>query len=209
MSFSAPFGARAVASGKAAAVDERRTFKRVNLVFLGRFMRANKAEYPCRMQDISPGDASIYSPIEMEIGERVVAQFDQIGTLEGHVARLFDGGFAMAFSMTEHKREKLAATLMHIINKADMPGIEGRRHERLVPANNTQVLKLAEDISVECRVLDVSLSGASLKTVARPPLGTEVKLGNLRCCVVRHHEEGIALQFVDVQNPNALRRYFG
>jgi hypothetical protein len=70
-------------------------------------------------------------------------------------------------------------------------------------------LKLAEGLAVQCRVLDVSLSGASIGTEARPAIGSEVHLGRLRARVMRHHERGIGLQFLDIQDPEALRRYFG
>jgi hypothetical protein len=33
-------------------------------------------------------------------------------------------------------------------------------------------------------------------------------LGKLRARVARHHESGIGVQFIDIQNPAALRRYF-
>ena len=209
MSLTASSNPREIGAPHTRAVADRRTHKRINLDFLGRFMRGNKAEYPCRMRDISVGGTALSSPVDLDMGERVVALFDQLGALEGHVVRTFDGGFAIGFSMTAHKREKLASTLMFLLNKNELPTIEGRRHDRIVPVNNTQLLKLAEDVVIDCRVLDVSLSGASIETVARPPLGTDVRLGNLRGRVVRYHETGIALQFVDVQQPTALRRYFG
>jgi hypothetical protein len=59
------------------------------------------------------------------------------------------------------------------------------------------------------RVLDVSISGASVETEARPAIGAEVVLGKLRARVVRHHVVGLGLEFTDIQNPDALRRYFG
>jgi PilZ domain len=111
--------------------------------------------------------------------------------------------------MTAHKREKLAATLMFLANKSEMPGIESRRHERLAGPTKIQQLTLTEGLSIACDIIDMSLSGASIGTPARPELGTMVKLGNLNARVVRHHDKGIALQFTDVQNPNAIRRYFG
>ena len=58
-------------------------------------------------------------------------------------------------------------------------------------------------------MLDFSLSGASVGTKARPPIGAEVHLGKLRARVMRHHEHGIGLQFLDIQDPEAVRRYFG
>jgi hypothetical protein len=71
------------------------------------------------------------------------------------------------------------------------------------------MLQLSEGITLTCRVLDVSISGASIATPARPVLGTEVMLGKLRARVVRHHPQGFGVQFLDIQNPTALRRYFG
>lgn len=84
-----------------------------------------------------------------------------------------------------------------------------RRHERIAPRNGEQTLQLAEGIVVTCRVLDVSISGASVATPARPGIGTEMMVGKLRARVVRHHPQGFGVQFIDIQNPTALRRYFG
>ena len=39
-------------------------------------------------------------------------------------------------------------------------------------------------------------SGVSLKTDARPPLGEVVLIGQMAGKVVRHHETGIAIEFV-------------
>ncbi len=191
------------------AVADRRRHARVPVTMLGRFMRASKHEFPCKMIDISVGGAAMMSPVEPEMGEKIIAYFDLIGGLEGHVLRLQPGGFAMQFAVTAHKREKLAATLMFLANKHEMPGIESRRHERVVVAGEKKILTLAEGLSIACEVIDMSISGASIATVARPALGAMLKLGNLNAKVVRHHERGIALEFVDVQNPNAIRRYFG
>ena len=191
------------------AVADRRRHARVPVTMLGRFMRASKHEFPCKMIDISVGGAAMMAPVEPAMGEKIVAYFDQIGGLEGNVIRIQPGGFAMQFAITAHKREKLAATLMFLANKHELPGLENRRHERIAAAGDKKILTLTEGLTVACDVIDMSISGASIATVARPELGTMLKLGNLNAKVVRHHERGIALEFVDVQNPNAIRRYFG
>jgi hypothetical protein len=190
-------------------VPDRRRHKRVPLHMLGRFMRENKQEYPCRLRDISVGGAAILAPVEVDLGEHVVAYFDNIGGIEGPVARTFEGGFAFKIRATQHRREKLAAQLTWLANLSEVGGIEERVHERVIPASNMVSLQLAEGIALDCRVLDVSISGASVATSARPEIGTEVTLGKLRARVVRHHPEGIGLRFLDIQNPTALRRYFG
>jgi hypothetical protein len=190
-------------------VPDRRRYKRISVTLLGRFMRENKEEHPCKLVDVSAGGAAITSPVSVPVGERVVAYFDHIGGIEGVVVREFDGGFAFSIAATKHKREKLAAQLTWLANRSELGNDDGRRHERITPKNGEQTLQLAEGIVLTCRVLDVSISGASIATPARPELGTEVMLGKLRARVMRHHPQGFGVQFLDIQNPMALRRYFG
>jgi len=192
-------------------VPDRRRHKRFPIALLGRFMRANKQEFPCRLNDISVGGASVSSPVEVEDGERIVAYFDEIGGLEGVVVRLFEGGFAMKLKVTRHKQEKLAAQLTWLINKDNMNGAVGRRHKRMDVGNKTSTLKSADGTAVPCKVLDVSLSGASIFVAPelRPAIGDEVMFGKLRCKVMRYHDRGIGVQFLDIPDPEALRRYFG
>ena len=188
---------------------DRRRHKRVEVTLLGRFMRANKQEYPCKLIDISVGGAAIMGPVALDMDERVIAYFDNLGGLEGNVVRVFEGGFAIRLIATQHKREKLAAQLTWILNRSEVDGIDERRHERIQPANGSSSLTVTEGLVISCQILDVSISGASIATAARPPIGTEVQLGKLRARVMRHHPQGIGVQFLDIQHPTALRRYFG
>ena len=190
-------------------VPDRRRHKRVAVALLGRFMLANKQEYPCKLVDVSVGGAAMMSPVNVAEGERIVAYFDQLGGLEGTVSRVFEGGFAMALIATQHKREKLAAQLMLIINTEGNAAVGDRRHQRIIPKDPKSNLQLADGAIAACEVLDVSISGASIATPMRPAVGEEVVLGKLRGRVVRHHDRGFAIEFMDIQNPTALRRYFG
>jgi hypothetical protein len=193
--------------GAEPATDKRR-HKRVAITLLGRFMRANRHEYPCRLNNISVGGAAINSPVAVEEGERIVVYFDHIGGLEGSVVRVFEGGFAMQFRTTARKREKLAAQLTWLLNRDVLSGITERRHERGSVADQNKTVLLDTGETVECEVVDVSISGASLRMDMRPPIGSGLMLGRMRGRVVRHHEHGIAVQFVDIQEPEALRRHF-
>jgi len=141
---------------------------------LGRFMRANKQEYPCKLRDISVGGVALMTPVDVEAGERIVAYFDQFGGIEGTVARTFEGGFAIRLTATQHKREKLAAQIMWLINRHELSSAEDRRHERIPIGSKLTSLKLAEGIVVDVRVVDISLSGASISTTARPAGGRVV-----------------------------------
>jgi c-di-GMP-binding flagellar brake protein YcgR len=192
-------------------VPDRRRHRRISVELLGRFMRENKEEHACQLLNISAGGAAIrlMAPATMIIGERVVAFFEHIGGIEGTVAREFDGGFAIKLRATQHKREKLAATLTWLANRSELSGIDERRHERIAPSSGRQRVLLPDGGVIECRVLDISVSGASVGTPARPPIGTEVTLGKLRARVVRHHAHGFGVQFIEDQSQAALRRHFG
>ena len=193
--------------GAQPATDKRR-HKRVAITLLGRFMRANRHEYPCRLNDISVGGAAINSPVAVDEGERIVVYFDHIGGLEGSVVRVFEGGFAMQFRTTARKREKLAAQLTWLINRDVLSDITERRHERGSVADQNKTVLLDTGETVDCEVVDVSISGASLRMDMRPPIGSSLMLGRMRGRVMRHHEHGIGVQFVDIQEPEALRRHF-
>ena len=209
MSLNPASSLRRPAGPTARIAPDRRRHKRHAVTLLGRFMRPNRHEYPCRLVDISVGGVAMMSPVAVEDGERIIAYFDHIGGIEGDVVRTFEGGFALRLTVSKHKREKLAAQIMWLINRHELTGAAERRHERTAVPNKFSTLKLAEGLAVQCRVLDVSLSGASIGTEARPAIGSEVHLGRLRARVMRHHERGIGLQFLDIQDPEALRRYFG
>ncbi len=191
--------------------SSKRRHLRFDISLAGRFMRSNKQEYPCRSNDISVGGGSFMSPVAVDDGERIIAYLEELGGVEGTVVRTFDGGFALKFTATLHKREKLAAHITWLINRAELEGIEGRRtgHERITSGASTRTMHLPDDHEIEVVLQDVSISGASVMTTARPSLGTQVLLGKLRAIIVRYHPEGLGVQFVDIQNPDALRRYFG
>jgi len=188
---------------------DRRRHKRVEIQCLGRFMRADKAEYPCRLQDVSVGGAAILTPQSVALGEHVIAYFDEIGRIDGPVVRLIEGGFAMQIQATQHRREKMASQLTWLINRKILGIPESRRHDRIVPKNMDSVLTLPDGTQMPVRMLDVSISGASIAFEGPMPIGTELQLGRLRARVARRHEQGLALQFLDIQNPLALRKHFG
>jgi hypothetical protein len=187
---------------------DRRRHRRFAMTLLGRFMRESKHEYPCKLVDISVGGAAVMSPVAVRMGERIVAYFDHIGGIEGVVTRDFEGGFAIKFTITSNKREKLAAQITWLLNKDYVPGVEERRHVREPLVNKTALVQLGPGINIECKILDVSLSGASVETEARPAIGADVVIGKLRARVSRHHEHGIGVEFTDIQEPEALRRHF-
>lgn len=183
-----------------------RRHRRVPLNLPGRFMRADRQEYACELQDISVGGAGIASPARVEINERIIAYFEHLGGIEGTVTRVYRDGFAVQFKTSAHKREKLAAQITWLINRDEFPDEAGRQHERFGLSGRKARLLTPENITIDVDVLDISASGASVGTGARPPIGSSVQLGGFAAIVRRHHAQGLGLQFEQTQDLDVLRR---
>ena len=184
--------------------DERRRFQRVRVNLLGRYMLADRREYPCQVQDMSPGGMALVAPVAGKAGERVVAYVDHLGRLEGTIVRVHPAGFAMTIAATSRKRDKLAAQLTWLANRHILGLPEDRRHGRITPRNPARRLILANGINVACRVIDISQSGAAIATDQRPEIGSPITIGRTSGRVVRHLEDGIAIEFTRLQHPDFL-----
>lgn len=172
-------------------------------------MLEDRREFTCQVIDMSPGGAALMIPAVARQGERVVAYIDHIGRVEGQVARLMDGGFAMTLSMTQRKRDRLAAQLTWLANRHILNLPEDRRHERFVPRNPFSRLILPDGTEIKCRVLDVSPSGAAITGLTtKPAIGTPVTLGLMRGRVVRLFDEGVAVEFSVLHTEDTLHRMF-
>lgn len=180
-------------------ITERRRHQRVKVNLLGRFMLENKTEYPCQVINMSPGGVALIAPIRGDIGERIIAYIDHIGRIEGKIVRKIEGGFALTVDATARKRDKLASQLTWLANKHILDLPEDRRHERRQPKVPITILTTEDGSEHTCRVLDLSLSGAAVKTKVRPKIGKGIMLGKLRARVVRHLEDGLAVEFAAVQ----------
>jgi len=190
-------------------VPDRRKYRRVPIRVLGRFMREDKEEYPCQVVEMSAGGMALLSPAQCRDGERIVAYLDNFGRLEGVVVRSVEAGFAVRIIASQYKREKIANLLTWLINRESLGLNEERKHERVVPRNPLSKLILPNGDVFDCRVIDVSLSGASITIEKKPPLQTEVILGRMRGRIVRHHDTGAAIQFAELQDPDSIARSFG
>jgi PilZ domain len=184
--------------------EERRRHQRVRVNLLGRFMLTDRREYPCQVTNMSPGGMAMVTPVVGQIGERVIAYVDHVGRLEGVIARHIQGGFAMTIAATARKRDKLAAQLTWLANRHILSLPEDRRHGRITPRNPIARLILPNGVNVAVRVIDISQSGAGIKTDYRPELGAAVTIGKTPGRVVRHLEDGFAIEFIRLQHSDFL-----
>lgn len=186
--------------------QERRRHQRVKVVLNGRFMLLDRREFDCQTVNMSPGGALFTSATLPHIGDPVVAYIDHVGRLEGRCARHLPNSFAMTVTGTIRRREKLADQLTWFANRAKLGLPEDRRHERFPLKDPRSTLTLPNGLTVPCRVIDVSLSGAAVSAEVVPPLGSPVSVGRTPARVVRHIDGGFAVEFSRVQTAEVLER---
>src|SRR5438067_816037 len=187
---------------------ERRNFQRVRVKIYGRFMLEDRTEHPCQVIDMSPGNVALRTDRVGMPGEKVIAYIDHIGRIEGVVTRTSQDGFAMTVVASDRKKDKLAAQLTWLANKHELDLPEDRRHERVAPRNPMSVLQLTDGRQYQCRIIDLSLSGAAIEIDVKPAIGVQVMLGTMRGQVVRHFEDGVAIEFAVIQRPETLDSEF-
>jgi hypothetical protein len=184
--------------------EERRRHQRVRVNLQGRYMLADRSEFPCQVVNISPGGIALLAPVSGAVGDRVIAYVDHLGRLEGKIARQLQNGFAMTIAATPRKRDMLAAQLTWLANRSILNLPEDRRHGRFVPKVTDARLIMPNGTNVGVRLLDLSLSGAGIGTPARPEIGSHVTIGKIPGRVVRHLEQGFAIEFQRMQHPDSV-----
>jgi PilZ domain len=186
--------------------EERRRHQRVKVALLGRYMLADRREFPCQVVNMSPGGIAIVAPVAGNPGERVIAYVDHLGRLEGKIARPLENGFAMTIEATLRKRDKLAAQLTWLANRHILNLPEDRRHGRFTPRISLARLILQNGNNVACRLIDVSESGAAIAIAPelRPPIGAMVTVGKTSGRVIRHIEDGFAIEFTRLQHSDFI-----
>jgi c-di-GMP-binding flagellar brake protein YcgR len=179
----------------AKATAERRRHLRVEVDLSGKFfLPAQQQEAPCRIVDLSPSGARVASEFVPPTGSSIVLYIDEFGRFECEVMRAEWGHFGVVFRCSALKQARLAEQLEIIAKQGAPAAATLRRHERRSAADLGQFTR-ANGETVACDVLDLSLSGISLKSAVKPPIGEVITVGQTSGRVVRHHETGFAIEF--------------
>jgi hypothetical protein len=180
----------------ARAKADRRKYRRVSVDLAGRlFVPSDGREEPCKILDFSPGGAQVACEFMPPIDTPIVLYVDGFGRFEGVVARPDHNRFGVKFNCSALKRERIAEQLMLYMNRGIVDESALRRHDR-AQAKGLASFTMANGDVVACEVVDLSLSGVSLKTHRRPLIGEIVQIGQVTGRVVRYHETGVAVEFV-------------
>ena len=186
------------------AKPDRRRHYRVSLKLNGRFLH-DGTDHTFLTQNISCGGANVESAAVPNIGTRVVCYFDDLGRVSGEVIRLTDDGFAVAFQTPQHKRDKLADRLVWLLNHKKYD-LEDERSSPRKAAGGPALITRANGTKLQCRVIDISLTGAAFEFDGPVPIvGENVRVGSLQGEVVRAISGEFAIRFLHKKKAPAPR----
>ncbi len=174
------------------AADPRR-HKRSRLTLSVHFVLPDGEERESVITDISPGGAFVRTRCAAVVADPISLRIEKLGHFEGVVARVDARGLGVEFSHSRSRAAHMADALTWLINGGD-DSPERRRDDRF-PQERSTLLVDPNGTSHRCRVLDISVSGAFVETALRPPIGSEVTLGQQFATVVRHESSGIGIRF--------------
>jgi len=175
---------------------EQRSSERVPVRLAGKlFVPAEEITLDCTIINLSVGGAGIHCPEPPPLDCFVVLYIDKFGRFEGVTTRYVEGELGLKFVCKEAKRQRLEQDLAAYVSDG-MTGVTRlRRHRRDTAPVQIDHFTMADGCEAPCKLMDISLQGALLKTKARPAIGEIIHLGQTRGWVVRHHDEGIGVQF--------------
>jgi hypothetical protein len=176
--------------------------KALGIVF-GRFMLPDMSEHACQVVDVTDQGASFLTADVPAVGQPLVAYLEEIGRVEAISAEAIPGGFRVNFTLQGPRLERLQQRIKFL--KEREPGEqESRRHARYEPTEKVSQIALPDGRVYNCEVIDISVSGAAIKTEVVPSVGTYLMLGKMRGRVVRYLEHGVAIEFVKQLAPAQL-----
>jgi hypothetical protein len=179
-----------------AAAHDQRVYGRVPIALAGKvFFPGSGDERDCIVTDISLGGATLQFGAALAAGTELVLYLPGFERFAGVLVRSDIEEAGMRFACSEAKRVRTAEKIMLYLMGLLPHDMQLRRSERsAMPAPRR--FTRADGAPVDFEVRDISLTGASLITASRPPLGEIVMLGATAGRVTRHFDEGIALEFV-------------
>lgn len=169
---------------------------RLELRLRGRFLDERNDEYPMVTLAVSARSAVIRANHVPPEGAKIVCYLDSIGRVIGTVGNCQPKSFEITFETSQHKRDKLADQIIWLANK-DKLGLSDDRQSRRYEADGPAQVRLHDGSILNCRVMDISLTGAGFEAIGRAPrIGDLIQVGMLRGEVVRSSGRSFGIRFL-------------
>jgi hypothetical protein len=154
--------------------------ERAALRLPGRCMLGNRREHHCMTIDLAACGVAVECGDKGQIGDHIVAYIDQLGRMEGEIARQLQNGFAFKILAPPRKIEKLAARIAWLIQREVFGLPDARRQERVETDDRQIILTTPDCVEHRATLIDISSQGAASNVGIAPPIGSPVTVGRRR-----------------------------
>ena len=155
--------------------------------------------------DLSAGGVGVLTDLKANVGDHLVIHLEGGARLEGTVMRLLADGFGVQLVMSDAKRSRLIDALAPM-SEGEEEIVELPLNRRI--AERVAGLRMKTECSTEkgvldCRIVDMSLTGAAIETDAKLSIGEAVTIGQTKGKVVRQYGKTFGVQFDRVTDDRA------
>jgi hypothetical protein len=172
-------------------------------VVFGRFMLPDMSEHACQVLDLTDQGATFMTSDIPSVGLSIVAYLEDLGRVEVISGEPVAGGFKITYAATGTRLEKLQQRIQYLVERAS-GAPDQRRHPRFEPKDKHSSITLPDGRTYTCEVLDISVSGAGIRSDVMPAMGTYLMVGKMKGRVVRYLDSGFAIEFVKQMSIPAL-----
>jgi c-di-GMP-binding flagellar brake protein YcgR len=177
------------------AQRERREWRREKITLPAKlFVPSTEIEIDCIVTDLSPGGAGIDATIIPAVGTEVVLYVEGFDRFSGSVARVSSDGVGIKFNCSQHKQARTAEKIYCYLIGEALPKTAARSARRAA-LPSARELRRENGETAGFDVIDISLTGAALRTRSRPAIGEVVTIGTVKGHVVRYIDAGFAVEF--------------
>ncbi len=165
-------------------------------VVFGRFMLPDMSEHACQVLDMTGEGATFITSEIPPPGLAIVAYLEDLGRVEVKSGAAVHGGFKVLYSYSGARLERLLTRIEWVKQRTTGDTSDQRRHARFEPKDKASSIVLPDGRVYACEVMDISVSGAAIKTDVMPSIGTYLMVGKMKGRVVRYLENGVGIEFV-------------
>ena len=175
---------------------ERRIYPRKIIDSEVRFATEHEPDAKARVLNISEDGLYMSCRTAASVGDSIIAYPEGLGRLVGRITRKDKDGIAVQFLITQSKRAYLAKLLDAAPGEAPFLKVIERRLSNRSRLNLDAVaVVMGGGQHFDCRLVDLSETGAAVEADYFPPIGARVRIGVIHGVVSRHSKRGFAIAF--------------
>jgi len=177
--------------------SEKRRQNRTDVGLKGRlFIPQGGYDDECIVENFCTDGAGLKYNGSAPVGTRVVLYVECFGRFEGVVVRRDRVRLGLQFHSNKAKRQRTNEQLADFVAHGMTAVAPTRRGVRVKEMPPLQHFIDSDGRSFDCEVVDIALDGALFKTIERPEVGAVLAFGETAGRIVRHTDDGFAVQFI-------------